>query len=58
MALLATGAMLGGAFGLLAGGSIADLLSLPPDIPRLALRAICGAVGAVSGVEFMKRLTR
>ena len=58
MALLGLGAILGWFFGLRVGSGIADLLSLPPDTPRLALMIIGSVVCAVLGMEIMRRLAR
>ena len=55
MALLGIGGMLGASFGMLVGGAVADLLSLPSDIVKLAFMAGGGIGGAVFGVEFMRR---
>lgn len=55
MALMGIGGMLGASFGMLVGGSVADLLSLASDTVKLAFMAGGGIAGAVFGVEFMRR---
>ena len=55
MALIGIGGMLGASFGMLVGGSVADLLSLASDTVKLAFMAGGGIAGAVFGVEFMRR---